>query len=131
MLIDLENLSIDTDKGMVGILEGTSTGFIEYGEDETNFLKDLLTEYENLQLPSPEKLVIQKNMFDNLSGEAKELLILIFNTPVELITQITNKKKQNKMTMGDLRKYVYNTLNWKKSKWHKAKMELIHLTKRL
>lgn len=57
------------------------------------------------EMLTPEKLLIKKQLFNNLSGEAKEVIQLIFNSPSEILDLIKTPK-QKRITKVKIRKYL-------------------------
>jgi hypothetical protein len=79
---------------------------------------------------SPEDMVIEKDLFENLSEEAQYIISLIFDMPDDLTTIILEKKKQKWPTIATIKKYL-KSKGWKYCKYSKALKEISSFLKYL
>jgi hypothetical protein len=69
---------------------------------------------EDIQLLSqqmnPERLVIKKQEYENLSEEAKEIIHVILNAPTEILDELSSPVK-NRVTMKRIRNFFQDRWN--------------------
>ena len=101
--------------------------FTDYGEVpyfELSTFKE--GDYEGFSLPSnnnQEKEYIRKELFQQLSAEAKEVIDIIINAPTEILELITTSKFKL-FSKNKIRDYFHQHKGWKKQRVDKVFREI-------
>lgn len=79
--------------------------------------------------PNPESLVIIKDEFEHLSGEAKEVVGLIYNAPYTILQLFSTRKREN-ITIGSIENFLVES-GWPRPRINRVFKELKNFTKNL
>lgn len=92
------------------LISGTSSSQ-SYPPQESGYGMRFLDSLES-DLPSPEDTLLKKEAFTSLSAEAKEVILLILNSPQEILDCLLTPK-YNKISKDRLLIFLTTTKGWK------------------